>query len=201
VFAPLGADYDITITAWFLVDIGAADHAVRLSFCDERTLVDADGDFELFKTEVPAAARTMDYAGPWIAAPCGTFPAQTVVWTWGMLEPDQDPIPAKPEDQGHCDQDNDGNPGVTIEVKSPLAGMRYTVRRVTLDMAAAVEIAETAGEWGGTLEFGIEESALGASSKMLETIVPIRPREGATSTYRFRRTEAADCAALLSSLP
>lgn len=197
-FAPLDTDLPLTITNHFLVDVGQDDASMRWTFCDEILVVDDNGDTDKYVTVIPDALKNAPDAGtPPIALSCLGMPAQQVVWPWGLTSPDQNPLPTADDLAGSRDQDDDGNPGVTFQVEKPVAGMRYLARRVTWNLSAA---GENAGEWTGTLTFGIEESNLGADNPVLTLQVPIQPDDARTSTYRIRRTAVADCAALMSSL-
>lgn len=195
-FAPLGTDLPLTITDHFLVGVGANHARMRWTFCNEIQDVDSP-DLE-FKTTVPAALREAPSAGPpLVDLSCDGLPAQQVVWTWGLDDPSQDPLPSQANTAGECDQDDDGKPGVTLQVEAPIEGVRYLARRVTWDLSAATQ---AGGEWTGTLEFAVEEQSLGADPAMAGTVVQVNADPAKTSTYRIRPTTAADCAALMATL-
>jgi len=194
-FSPLGSPLELTITDHFIVKTDT--NGFHWEFCDEKLLVDNNGDFDTFVTVIPDALKKAPKTGISTVTPeCNRIPPQTIKWTWGLEDPNVNPLPTEDELEGHWDQDNDGNPGVTLSVESPIAGQRYLARRITFNLFDS-----SSGEdsWEGILDFQIEESGLGASSAMLKAVVPITQNHMKTSTYRVYRTDATDCASLMSS--
>jgi hypothetical protein len=195
-FAPIGTDLPLTITDHFLVHVGDRHARMRWTFCDE--VQDVESSDLQFVTVVPDAIKDEPSIGPpLVDLGCDGMPAQQVVWTWGLADPAQDPLPSVEDTTGECDQDGDDHPGVTLQVEQPVSGERYLARRVTWDLSAATE---AAGEWSGTLTFAVEEQSLGANPSVVGTVVQVHPAAGQTSTYRFRPTTAADCAALMATI-
>jgi len=180
---------EIDLTDLFLVRIPADGGKAELTFCEQ--LVDMPQAGGLGATQMPDALRTalrevkLELT---LDAEALSLQAQKLAWTWGiqgMKDPFGDPIPTKPDAPLVWDQDEDGNPGVTMHVLAP-EGDRYMVRREVLDFAAGT-LAED-GLWlAGKLEFDIDEVAVGyKGSETLMKVAPITPEEGG-NVYHLRR--------------
>jgi hypothetical protein len=166
-----------------------ADEAV-LTFCDQRTKV-TDYTSE---TEVPEALRTALQADPpRVQLTSDGFAAGDVTWAWGLdlsklSEPGAKPESLAEVEPALTDQDDDGNPGVTIAVKKPMAGKRYMARweRWHLD---AMALPEGDDAFGGSLTWEITELPLGAEPAILNQPSPIEPA-AIGNTMRLRRVPA-----------
>jgi hypothetical protein len=192
---PTGMDgWGIVINDLFVADL-TADAAV-LTFCDQ--VVESESTMGLSTTPrrlidaLAAAKVALPLAGD------GTFAPPVTAWLWGvrgLASPAGDPLPADAGDAHAWDQDGDGNPGVTVDVKSP-DGQRYMVRRSVWTFEAGAPAADQQ-TIEGRLSFTVEEKALGATSDLLTTVAPIEAISRG-SKYQLRRVNAGfGCADLL----
>ena len=194
--SPLIDPWDIILTNLFIATIDEEESTLSLRFCDQ--IVELEGAVgDIGKTEVPDALKEALGNTPIEIELPGdlSLPAKKLGWPWGVTL--DDPINDKiadidAEDNRVFDQDDDDLPGVTMRVLSP-AGERYMVRRAVWDMAAG-DVSEDLQWIHGTLDFRVDEVAIGASSSLLETVAPITPSE-AGGTFALRRMSAADIAA------
>jgi|GEM_PF-790874 len=185
--SPIGVPWKINLTNLFIVNIDEDESQMSLTFCDQITKIDGSGG--LGETEIPAALQTTmeDYPIE-IALPGDqSVSATTVAWTWGinLEDPQNDDISAVTvDDERIFDQDKDGNPGVTMTVKAP-GGQRYMVRRAVWNLSEGT-LSDDKQLLEGTLQFQVDEIAVGATSDMLMTVAPITSdTEG--NTYALRR--------------
>ena len=126
-----------------------------------------------------------------------------IVWLWGVKDSVENPetvaLPTVENDQNMEDQDEDGNPGVSLEVIG--TGTRYMARR-QITTYPKVELS-TDGQWlTGPLTFSSEDSPLGADPDYISQTATVDPIDGA-SHYWLRRVgalddgETYDCASLM----
>ncbi|MBM4371586.1 MAG: hypothetical protein FJ098_08025, partial [Deltaproteobacteria bacterium] len=113
---------DIVQTDLFLVSISDGGGPALLTFCNQVTDVDLAGG--MGETELSEETREAIGESPLAVGldAEGLPAAQEIVWTWGlkdMVEPFTDPLPTEPSDPRVWDQDEDGNPGVTVHVLGP----------------------------------------------------------------------------------
>lgn len=190
--SPVGSPWNIRLTDHFIAVPAADKKALELTFCAQLSnLVKPDGTpVELGKTSMPDKTKQ---AIAKIALPLplpgdGTFQAADVAWLWGvqgLANPVTDALPTLPTDPTVWDQDEDGNPGVTVEVKNP-DGQRYMARRSRWTFGKAT----VSSEWiTGPLTFAVHENALGANNNLLKTVAPITPRGECQSVYQLRCVE------------
>jgi len=197
----LGMDAALLLTNLFVVDIDPDGGEAALTFCHQVALLDAGG---LGESEMP------DSTAAWIGKTSVLLPLDgqagiagaKTAWTWGiqnMDDPLKDTIPIEAQDDRVWDQDDDGNPGVTLHVVQP-EGDRYMVRRAVWDMSAAPLSPD--GNWmEGSLTFTVDEGAIGYDGpSSLATIIPIDPSPDG-GIYRLRLVGPAgstdyDCAQL-----
>lgn len=183
--APQGLEpWAITINDYFIAEIDEAATSARLTFCDQIVLSESTMGLsttpELLKTALAAEAVVIPLPGN------GTFSSADVAWTWGVKNL-ADPVHGPLVDHAY-DQDGDGNPGVTVDVKNP-DGQRYMVRRSVWQFEEGT-LAADSKYLKGRLAFTVEESALGATSDLLLTVAPITPITRG-SIYEFNRVEAS----------
>jgi hypothetical protein len=172
-----------------------------LIFCDEIPVVDSGDAGIEFTTRTTPSLRAALAASPLEVALGGgsmSLPAQKLMWTWGLKGIIQtDPMPTTSGDAKVFDQDDDGHPGVTVEVAGLMTGQRYMVKRAMWDLSAGV--LSTDRIWlSGTLSYTLEEEPLGADPVMLAQKTPITPKDG--SSYAFRRVGQMTCESLLAHL-
>ncbi|MBI5549049.1 MAG: hypothetical protein HY901_34630 [Deltaproteobacteria bacterium] len=197
--------WNITLTDQFVAGLSADSSSLELSFCTQgSTLTDKDGKPIAFgKTRIPDKTRTaLGKAGLSLPLPGdGTFSVADVAWLWGtknLANPLTDPLPAEAGDAKVWDQDEDGKPGVTMQVENP-AGERYMARRSRWTFKPGQISAEST--WvTGEATFAISENALGASIESLKIVAPITPRGECRSVYQMRCVDAAfSCTQLLAN--
>lgn len=194
---PLFSPWPITTTDW-LVGTATGD-TLTWRLCTEVPVVhDEDPDND-FVTRMPGgtAQALRDRRPILLEVQGGTLKAQSVTWTWGLTDPQDavSPLPRDGSDPRVEDTDQDGHPGVTMEVQSPVAGRRYLVKRIRLTFPATPVSADGVFVVGG-LDYAIEEQAVGADPSPLKADTPITPKDG--SFFQFRRVSAADCQTLLT---
>ncbi|MFH1532066.1 MAG: hypothetical protein ABIK09_15180 [Pseudomonadota bacterium] len=168
----------LELTNLFLVTVPEEGGVATLTFCDQLTTVDLPGG--MGETQLPEASReaigavavNLELDGD------GVPVAQEIAWTWGlkdMEDPFTDALPEGPDDPRVWDQDDDGNPGLTIHVLAP-EGDRYMVRRAVWSIEAGALSGD--GLWlSGSLTFTVHEGAVGATSAALKTVAPILPSD------------------------
>ncbi|RJO71593.1 MAG: hypothetical protein C4523_04500 [Myxococcales bacterium] len=177
--SPLASPWDIAINDLFIADIDAAQETMTLTFCNQIANIDSGGGSgnALGQSKTPELLQNAIAESPLeIGLPGdGTLPKQTdLVWTWGlhdMDDPANTPLPEAAGDSLVWDQDEDTNPGVTLEILNP-EGHRYMVRRAVWTWQAA----EIDDDWSfarGDVTFRVDEKALGADNALLETVAPI----------------------------
>ena len=127
---------------------------------------------------------------------------QTVAWTWGiqgMEDPASDPLPTSADDPLVWDQDEDGNPGISIEVLQP-EGYRYMVRRSIWNLGAPT-ISSDGTQLTGNFPFQVHEGAVGYDGpNSLKTLIPIVPAEEGGSFVMTRTNEMLSCSEALSAM-
>lgn len=179
--------YNLLLTNLFLADW--SEDGLVWTFCHQTADLDADGlgatemipETEAAIGEVPVLIETENGAG---------IPSQRVVWTWGVKDledPATDALPTTGDDPKVWDQDDDGNPGVTIHVLSP-EGYRFMVRRAIWDLNPP---SMTQGDgFAGTLAFQVHEGAVGYDGpSTLKTLIPVVP-DASGGTYEMVRVES-----------
>ncbi len=188
---PMGSPWDLRLTDLFLAQPSADKKSVELTFCDQLShLAQPSGTaVEMGKTKM--SAKTREALGKTkLVLPLdanGAFSAQDVAWVWGakgLANPATDAMPSKASDPLLWDEDQDGNPGVTVQVMNP-AGYRFMARRSVFDFASGKASAD--GRYvTGTLTFAITENAVGATNALLLTVAPITARSECTNVYQLR---------------
>ncbi len=177
----LGSEADLILTDFFLAAIDEHEAEIELTFCHQDAFLDAGG---LGATIMPEGTRIAlgESALNWDLDHTG-IPEQQVVWTWGLAPPfsAEEPLPENAQDSRVWDQDEDGHPGVTIEVLNP-SGKRHMIRRTVWNIQHTPLNPEDPGQLRGTLDFRVDEGAVGYEGhSSLATIVPIVPSpEGGT---------------------
>ncbi len=199
--APLSDPYPITTPDYFVGTVEPVGTKMTLTFCNEIPVVET-GDPELqFITRIPQALRDALAAAPVelaLGEAAAGLPGQQQMWTWGLQDISRtDPMPTEVNAKVR-DQDQDGKPGVTVEVDGTLAqGKRYMVKRVVWDLSPGT-MSEDHLRVSGTLTYTLDEQPLGGDPEYLNQATPITPVDG--STFLMRRVGAMDCASLLAHL-
>lgn len=191
--SPAGTPWRITLTDHFLGKASADGKALELSFCAQTSsLTKNDGSpVALGVTSMPDKTRKAigSHALPLPLAD-GGLGSGDLAWLWGvkgLADPLTDALPTDKADSHVWDEDEDGNPGVTVDVINP-NGSRYMARR------SRWSFGETAltKEWAtGTLTFAVTENALDATNSLLKTVAPISVRSECASLYQMRCVEAS----------
>ena len=96
-----------------------------------------------------------------------TTPRTLVLLGAELADPDNDPLPTVEAPAGALDQDEDGQPGVTVEAETVLCRgpeELYLALRATVEMSAVVDDVD---RFGGAVSPGLEQSVLGVSNRCL----------------------------------
>jgi hypothetical protein len=199
--SPVGEEWKIQVNDLFLADSDGLSFSLR--FCDQQSQITTpSGATDLGRTKASDVMKTAIAKTP-IQIPLpsnGTFGATNIVWTWGLrglTAPLTEVLPTKDNyttDARVWDQDEDGKPGVTLQVVAP-AGDRYMVRRSVWNFATGKLTFDN--QWiSGTLDSVISENGLGATNMLLLTPAPITPKAEGTR-YEIRCVgETYTCASL-----
>ncbi|MGC4117299.1 MAG: hypothetical protein QM765_22610 [Myxococcales bacterium] len=191
--SPAGSPWRITLTDHFLAKASADGKALELTFCTQTSsLTKSDGSpVALGITSMPDKTRKA-IGSHTLTLPLadGSLASGDVAWLWGVKDlanPLTDPLPTDKADAKVWDEDEDGNPGVTVDVVNP-TGQRFMARRSkwAFGQTAVTE------QWAtGTLTFAVTENALDATNSLLKTVAPISVRSECTSRYQMRCVDAA----------
>ncbi len=103
---------------------------------------------------------------------------QREVWTVigaDLDAPITDPLPETPNDPRVCDDDGDGNPGVTVQIDGLVDGEVYLVQRGWSEFEG--ELDNAAGAFRGEVRFGQEQVVLDASRRVLRNQPPTEPAD------------------------
>jgi hypothetical protein len=84
-------------------------------------------------------------------------------------DPENDPLPTTADDPAVFDQDNDGQPGLTVRVQGLINGEIYIIQR-GWDRGTGTYLPNDSGKIiSGLLEWDLEQVILGADNPLLET--------------------------------
>ncbi len=177
---PLSTDLDLSLTNYFIADINEDGSLMRLTFCQQDSDINAEFAKSELLDETAEKLRETLIDVP-LEGAGDKLPANTVGWTWGvqMEDPINDSFPTEKDDSRIFDQDEDGNPGVSVHIVLGDA-TRYMARRSVWNLSDGVLTADKDGQkdqWIlGTIDtFQIDEKAVGASDPMYEATAPINP--------------------------
>jgi hypothetical protein len=114
-----------------------------------------------------------------------------------LSDPGNDSLPTDPADEHVIDQDEDGEPGVTVRVRGLVDAELYLVQRAWTTLRGTA----TADRIDGLIQWGEEHSVLGSTSRLLSDLPPSRPDpDPQASSFRTTRIASdVDCAAILAS--
>jgi hypothetical protein len=114
-----------------------------------------------------------------------------------LADPLNDPLPQAPAEAGEVDGDNDGHPGVTVQVGGTVSGEVYVVQRNIISMRGR-QRDESRIE--GLLHSEATQVVLNASSSILRTQVESRrnPDDAASYFIMQRLDSNTDCAGIIA---
>ena len=199
-FPGIGEPYPLLLTNLFVAFW--SDDGLDWSYCQQFANLDAGG---LGETEMlPETNAALGQVPIYLETAEGIgIEQQTLAWTWGiqgMDDPVKDPLPTSGDDPLVWDQDDDGNPGVTIKVLQP-AGFRYMVRRAVWHLEPAA-ITEDGDRLEGKVKFQVHEGAVGYDGpSSLKTIIPVVSDPSGGSYTMVRTNEYYSCEQLLAEYP
>jgi len=93
----------------------------------------------------------------------------TIVLGADLSDPARDELPADSHDARITDPDDDGHPGVTVEVDGFVSGQVYVVQRLTRGLRGTLE---PDGRMTGTVIGAGDQAVVGASNAILKTFTP-----------------------------
>ncbi len=191
--------YDLLLTNYFVASW--SDDGLELTFCHQTAELDADGLGATVMIPETEAAIGQSMIVLETGDGTGILP-QTVAWTWGiqgMTDPTSDPLPTTSDDPLVWDQDEDGHPGISIEVLQP-EGYRYMVRRSVWYLTAPT-VSQDGRQLSDTFSFKVHEGAVGYDGpNALKTLIPIVPNENGGEYVMKRTDEYLSCADALSAM-
>ena len=123
-------------------------------------------------------------------------PRRFMVFGAQLADPEHDELPTAADDERVVDGDDDGHPGVTVQIRGMLNGDIYLVQRGWFTLRGTA----TGGDRiDGRIQWGEDRSMLGASNPLLPAIPSSRPdTDPATSYFRTTRVDPAlTCAQIL----
>ncbi|HEY3448868.1 MAG TPA: hypothetical protein VGK67_21085 [Myxococcales bacterium] len=191
--SPAGTPWRITLADHFLAQASADGKDLELTFCAQSSsLTKSDGSpVSLGITSMPDKTRKAigSHALP-LPLSDGGLASGERAWLWGVKDlanPLADALPTDKADPHVWDEDEDGHPGVTVDVVNP-TGQRYMARRSKWSFGQT----SVTKEWAtGTLSFAVTENALDATNALLKTVAPISVRSECKSLYQMRCVDAA----------
>lgn len=193
IHAPAYDPWPLVITNLFIAEIDEAEETLTMRFCDQIQAVDSGS--ELGQVDNPMALNCALFNEP-IEIQLdgdGTLSALDYAWLWGLQDMDDPFADALPESAGDdrvFDQDDDGYPGVTVQVFGP-EGFREMVRRSIWHLEEA-EMSDDMQWITQKLTFELEQVSVGAHAEslvneaMLKVPAPITSREEGNELV-FRR--------------
>lgn len=192
---PMTAPWPYTETTLFLTDVTDGAATAEWVFCDQQTAVEATPASLASKTVFPVKLQAALEAKPLsVAISADGLAASTVVWLWGLDAGALGDVTDKPSgieasSPAVVDEDDDGNPGVTVEVVKPLAGMRYQARWERFDLQAG-SLSGDGQRIEGALAADAVEFVVGASKELLIKPSNLAVTPGTGHTWRLRRVPA-----------
>jgi hypothetical protein len=111
----------------------------------------------------------------------GTFTGARVTEVKGCVLSDNEneDLPTSADDSRVTDQDNDGNPGMTIQVSGAINGDLYVVERNWTELNGTM----TGMRIDGLLTWGVEQNKLGQSNMILSMDIPSWVDPDASKSY------------------
>jgi|GEM_PF-2416852 len=183
---------DLEIRDFLLARVPAERQAIYMEFCDQKTTVTGGKlNPESRITQGLREAHIFVVKEFGKVADKDRIPLlDGIVWLWGvkdLVDIAKDPLPDEPSDEHVFDQDNDGKPGVTVEVTEPLEGERYMVRRAIWNLGEGKLQQDGMTIKGVLRSFIIEEKAIGADPPMLKQPSSIEQATDKQSIFMLKR--------------
>lgn len=153
-----------------------------------------------FVTGLPETTRsgstTLDASGNLQVS----LPYFTEVFGARLTDIENEALPTSSSDPRVYDQDNDGNPGMTVSISGIISGDIYIVQRGRNSLTSSVSADKS--RWDGLVQWDNEQVTLGASNSILTSVSPeatVDPNAN-NSFFRTTRVNAAmDCATVVST--
>lgn len=169
---------------YLLVDLTQSGNAVTLAgrYCD-RAEDDGPGAFVTVVIPAPWAhtEKPVSRPGQLALGTDGTavlsFPPFVEV-AGAVLAAPTDPLPTSATDPRVIDEDNDGNPGITVNVTGLATGSLYSVQRQT---TAGTMVAVAADRFEGVLDFKSDQNVIGSNPPTLQSLYAA-PASGTDTT-------------------
>ena len=190
--APIGISWDYTETTYFLSDV--ADGAVTADwiYCDQVNDVPKSPN----PTSQPQALHDLLASKPLrvTLSADGVMPS-ALIWTWGLDRAtlgDEKPEALSATSEGVIDEDEDQQPGVTLEVLTKAGAhfaSRYLARWERFDLQAG-SLSEDGLRIEGVLAADAIEFALGADNAVVNRDSKLAVTPGTGHTWRLRRVPA-----------
>lgn len=189
---PVVGEVDSLSRTLLLVQIGQEGSALRIS--SRVCAVEMDTG-SVVRTEIPRAfvralptrtnrARLLARDGTWSIRDWTTFE----VIGADLPDPQNTPLPRRAGDPYIIDQDGDGQPGMTVNIRGMVSGEIYVVQRGWSELDATTVRPDRIE---GAVRWSMEQRVLGASRWMLDSEPPTWPSTQPGASY-FRTVRLAD---------
>jgi len=187
--APIGISWDYTETTYFLSDMTDGGATADWTYCDQVNDVPKAPN----PTAQPQALRDLLASKPLrvTLSSDGLMPSG-LVWTWGLDRArlgDEKPQGLTATSDAVIDEDDDQQPGVTLEVQTKTGGhfaSRYLARWERFDLQAG-SLSEDGQRIEGVLAADAIEFALGADNAVVNRDAKLAVTPGTGHTWRLRR--------------
>ena len=203
VTSSLTGDFNNRVVSLQLFDVTqtGTELSIAASWCD-RYIVDPDAPVRaVLPNEFVAALEDSTLEGSYSQDGAGTWHLEVSNWYMmqgAELEDITNPelIPTEPDDPTVVDQDQDGQPGMTVELQGVMQGATYVVQwsRLSLD---GIPVSEDRIQ--GLLDFDAREVVLASEPALIRDLVePSIPNPDACQSFfvLIRMPEDADCTAI-----
>lgn len=189
---PVVGEVDSVARTFLLVEIAQEGRALRIS---SRVCAMEMDTGSVVRTEIPRAfvralpartnrARLLERDGSWSIRDWSTFE----VIGADLPDPQNTPLPRRAGDPYIVDQDGDGHPGMTVNIRGMVSGEIYVVQRGWSELDATTVNADRID---GAVRWSMEQRVLGASRWMLDSEPPTWPSTNPAASY-FRTVRLAD---------
>ena len=116
-------------------------------------------------------------------------PKETIVIGANLEDLEGEPLPTDPDDDRVVDQDADGKPGITVQVRGFVSGDVFVTQR----NSAEFRVERSESGFAGRLRFNTEQNILGATSDRLKTPTPAVPVPSKSYVQMIQLAEDATC--------
>jgi hypothetical protein len=187
----------------YLLDQTQAESDVSVSgeFCDQWV---NDPDSSVVHTQIPdsylVALPPFTLTGTYVVGDDGVGRYELDPFTQiigGDLSDPAAPLPENPDDPGVIDEDQDGNPGVTVVLTGIVTGDAYVISRRVSTISA---VSTAADRMSGLLDFEAQENILASNPETIKALGPVvvpNPDACLSTVELVRVADDADCATLL----